>query len=262
MNFNNHYRAPLTLFCRKTPKHGGFGLVELMLGLLLGTCLLSLMLRHYLTIKQHSLDTAKVLAQAYDRQFITELVTTSIAQAGFTPCGPIRWLTGRDSSKTESLEAVRLNVGNKKALQISRMSEDFSVIVDTLSTHELLVEADAGLKSQEQVLVADCFHAEINTIQSIKREGLVLRVSLKNPLHYVYTAPVYIGEWLQERFFVEKNKKGATALYYQVIHPEELSDQIKDFSAQLARLGDKQLVSIDFVLEQGKTWHMETAVRV
>lgn len=243
-------------------KQKAFGLVELMLGLFIGTCLLTLMIRHYLTTKQHSADTAHVLAQASDQQLISELIRNSVRQAGFTPCAPIRWLTVGNSSKSQHLEAVTLNVGDKKALQISRMSEDFSLVSDIISSDELLVDADSILKAHEHILVADCFHAQINTIQSIKHYGKVWRVKLKNPLYYAYKAPVYIGEWLQERYFIDKNNEGKNALFYQLNHPEELSSQIKGLAVTLKSVGVKRLVGIDFLLGHGKILHIETAVRV
>lgn len=239
-----------------------FGLVELMLGLFLGTCLLALMARHYLTAKQQSADTTTVMARAYDQQLITELMRTSIRQAGFTPCAPIRWLTDNDNQQAQHLEALVLNVGSGKALQISRMSEDFTIIQDVLSTNQLLVEEGLDFRANESVLLADCVHAEIKTIQSIKREGSVWRVTLKTPLHNAYTSPMYIGEWLQERFFIDNNKQGEKALYYQLKHPEELSSHIKSMTVKVEILSEKRLVSLDFILDQGKTWHIETAVRL
>lgn len=244
-------------------KQKAFGLVELMLGLFLGTCLLTLMVRHYLMTKQHSEVTAKVLADAYDQQLITELMRNSISQAGFTPCASIRGLMASDDSKQPHLEAIVVNVGNKKALQISRMSEDFTIIQDMLSAKELLVEAaDSFLKVRTRVLVADCFHAEVQTIQAMKPLGLSWGVTLRNPLHYTYKSPVYIGEWLQERYFIDKNTKGQNALFYQLNHPEELSSSIKGLAVTLESMGVKRLVSIDFLTNQGKRWRIETAVRV
>ena|SRR3990167_1601560 len=243
-------------------KQKGFGLVELMLGLFLGTCLLILLVRHYLSTKQHSVDTANVLEQAYDQALISELIRTSIRQAGFTPCAPIRWLTTHDEQGPQHLEAIRLNVGDKRALQISRMSEDFTIIQNTLSTKQLVVQADSLFKAGTRVLVADCFHAEVKTIQSMQRESKLWRLTLKNPLHYTYTPPIYIGEWLQERYFIDKNNKSQNALFYQLNHPEELSSQINGLSVNLESLGVKHLLSIDLLLNQGKRWHIDAAVRV
>src|SRR3990167_8506759 len=243
-------------------KQKGFGLVELMLGLFLGTCLLTLMIRHYLTTKKHSVNTANVLAEAYDQELISELIRTSIRQAGFTPCAPIRRLIIKDEHGQPRTEAIRLNVGDKKALQISRMSEDFTILQETQSRSQFLVDAGNFLKADTRVLVADCFHAEIKTIQSVKGEGNVWRLTLKNPLHYTYTSPIYIGEWLNERYFVDTNSKGQSALFYQLNHAEELSSQIKGFSVKLERRGAKCLVSIDFFLDQGKIGHIDVAVRV
>ena len=243
-------------------KQKAFGLVEFMLGLFLGTCLLTLMIRHYLTIKQLSLDTAHVLAEAYDQQLISELIQTSIRQAGFTPCAPIRWLTTHEVKPLHSLQAIVLNAGEKKALQISRMSENFSIIQEIISKKQVVLGADLSFKMHASVLIADCFHAEIKTIESIQRKGLDWHVRFNTPLHHTYTPPIYIGEWLQERFFIDKNNQGEDALYYQLKHAEELSSQIKGLSVKLETRGVKQLIAIDFLLSQEKTWHLETTVRV
>lgn len=240
----------------------GFGLVEFMLALFLGTCLLMLMVRHYLTMKQQSAATALVLDQAYDQQLITELIRTSIQQAGFTPCAPLRSLIAYDDSH-HPLEGLVLNAGDNKALQISRMSEDFTIVREIISTTQLRVDAVVrDFNVGRKILIADCFQAEINTIQSIHREGKLGYLRLKNPLHNTYESTIYIGAWLQERFFIDKNQQDENALYYQWQHPEELSDEVKGLVVNVETLGVKRLVSIDFLLRDRKAWHIETAVRV
>ena len=252
-------RGPMSVIKLK-----GFSLIELMLALLLGTVVLTLMGRHYLNSKHQSNDTVKLLARAYDQQLISQLIHTSIRQAGFTPCGSVRGLNLDNEQRTSPLlQPVMVNVGDKKALQISRMSERFSIVKEALSKKQFQVETGIEFKSNERVLIADCFHAEMAKIKWTSHENQSWRITLEKALHYGYESPIYIGEWLEERFFIDKNSQGQPALYYSQQHPEELSRQIHAMTVSLknASSNNKVLVNIDFLLEQGEVWHLDVAVR-
>ena len=241
----------------------GFSLIELMLALLLGSLVLTLMGRHYLTSKHQSNETTKLLARAYDQQLISQLIHTSIRQAGFTPCGSLRGLNVDGKRGVQQpLQPLLVNVGDKKALQISRMSEAFSIVKEKVSARHFQVESGVDFKLNERVLIADCFHAEVAQIQSVWRKNQAWQILLKNTLHYGYESPIYIGEWLEEQFYIDKNSQGQPALYYSQQHPEELSNQIHAMTVSLTKESNNGLlVNIDFMLEQGEMWHLDVAVR-
>ena len=238
-----------------------FGLVELLLGLLLGSFLLMLLTRQYLIAKQHSDKTFQAIQLAYDKQAISELLRRSIRQAGFTPCGALGQLVMPSDDGTAPKQAIAVNVGDKQALQIMRMSDEVAIVTKVLSPHQLIVEADATFKLKEKVLLADCFHAEVNTITASRRLGTNWQIALKQALHFTYVPPIYIGEWLEERFFVDKNRSGVNALYYQHQHAEEFATFVQSMTATSVKTTTRQRVSLDFVLSQKEAWHLETTVR-
>jgi hypothetical protein len=241
----------------------GFGLVELMLGLFLGTVLLSLMTRHYLLIKQHSNATTNTLAKAYDKLLIGELLRKSIHHAGFTPCAPLHEILGPQNPGNATYEVIALPGKNNKALQIARMSEVFSLVTQIISASQWVVSSGFTMKPNEKVMVADCFHAEVQTIQSVRAVHGGTQISFKKSPHYHYVSPVYIGAWLEEQFYIHSNTKGQRAFYYRLgNHAELLSTFIDTMTVKpITQDSNRQLLRIDFGFEHGEAWHLNLAAR-
>lgn len=235
----------------------GFGLAEVLISLFLSSLILTTFIKHFVTSKSQYQTAQNNLNQRYDVQLISDLLSSSIKQAGFTPCLGIKWLAMRDGHHT----AIKMTSDNHHALQLSRMSENFSQARQMINTQQLVVEGDNFFKPHQTIMVADCFHAEIETITQVKKQANQLVLSLKNPLHYHYREPIYVGEWLVERFFIALNNRGKPALFYQIHHPEELSDAIQRMNVQLVKQKNKMLVQINLNLKEQKIIHLEIATR-
>lgn len=245
-------------------KQTGFSLVEIMIGMLLGSVLLGALLNHYLISRRHYASAEQHLTQGYDLQMITDMLQTSIRQAGFTPCVGIGWLTAADRrDKPRSLAAIALSSGTENRLAIKRMGDQFAAVNRIVHPRRLLVEASPDLVANRPVIIADCFHAEIAAIERIKAQGdSVIDLTLKNALQFSYMPPAYVGPWIEEQFWVKKNSAGELALYYQTYQPEELSSFIRSFYARL--LGSKagQILEINLGLADKRQLILNTAVRM
>lgn len=242
----------------------GLTLVEIMIGLLLGSILLGALFNHYLITRRHEAYFQQQATASYDVHMIIDLLQDTIRQAGFTPCVGIGWLTARDRrDKPQSLAAITLSGGPENRLSIKRMSEDFAAVNRILSPFHLLVEARQRLLPNQSILIADCFHAEVATIERIKPHGESLtELTLKNALQFPYTPPAYVGEWLEEQFFVQKNKGGEPALFYQSRHAEELSAAIHSFFVRLKAGTQGQILMVKMGLSDNQFVTLNTAVRI
>jgi type II secretory pathway pseudopilin PulG len=246
---------------RKRTQQAGFGLVEMMLSLLLSGILIALITQHYLSLQQQSKQTNQTISIHYHQTQISELLRTSIQQAGFSPCLSIPWLAGEDEARHALPAPIEINNDKNHALQISRMSEDFSIVKQLLTSQTLLVEPDVTFRNDEKILIADCFHAEVKTIQKAQHQRGVWHITLTTPLHAHYQSPIYLGEWLLERYYIAQNSHGETVLYYQTNRPEAISNNIQSMSVHLVKHNTITLVLIDFLLPQNQHWQLNTATR-
>lgn len=207
-------------------KQQGISLVELMISLLLSSLLISLLMKHYLISKQQYHQSQMVLEANYEWQLVSSLIRDSIRHAGFTPCIGINHLIIKDrrSFQSTQLKAVRITADNH--LMISRMSNHFSEAQLSDSYH-LLVDNSVDLPSKASLLIADCLHAEIHSLSRVYSTPKGMMLVLEKPLLFDYVAPLYVGEWMEEHFFIA-NK----ALYYANPHPEQLSSLITTMSLQ------------------------------
>jgi len=230
----------------------GSSLVELMVALLLSSFLCALLIQQYLISKRHYLDVQKTLSQSSELVWITELLRNSIRHAGFTPCANINQLQGVDHrSQSPIPQAIALD-----ELNITRMSTDFSPVIRQ-QFDKVSVTNNTRFKVGQLVLVSDCFHAEIEHISAISHGGNEAILHLSAPLTFVYQSPIFVGEWLEERFFIRKNTQGEKALYYQQQQSEELSDAIDELTAE-----DQQgVLLITLRLKKGELIPLKTRVR-
>ena len=200
----------------------GLSFIEWMIGIFLGSCLLIIIGRHYLTTSHYAQASLTRLSDLNERLLISDLLITSIQQAGFTPCASIQNLI-----MTPAFPPIELIKGDKQGIQVTRMSETFSTVSSPPASNKLTLIEDLALKQDDVILLADCFHAEIQRIQHVSRESQQWHITLKGLLHYTYNQPIYIGKWLTERFYLQNNTQGQPIFYYQIKHPEALSRSIK-----------------------------------
>ena len=81
-------------------------------------------------------------------------------------------------------------------------------------------------------------------------------LTLKAPLRFTYEAPVYVGEWVVETFFIKKS-----ALYYKNARVDALARCIHDFDVKLSANQDKKLIQLRLTLDGGRVGVLDTMVR-
>jgi hypothetical protein len=242
-------------------KQGGISLLELVISLFAASLLLTLIMQQYLQSKRQYLRMQVLLEQTLDLQLVTDLIRDSIRRGGFTPCRGISSLQSIDRRNGTELVAVESRSGQEKALQVNRMNEQFATVIRQLSPNQLLVKADIHYEKQQPILIADCYHAEVQEILQARKTIAGTILTFKKALRFSYIAPVYLGEWLEELFFMQKNKQGKASLFYKQNHVDELSSFINSLSVSLSSSQGKTLVEVGLGTEQLQKLIVVTEVR-
>lgn len=224
-------------------KQQGIGLPEVMISLLLASLIIIALMNHYISIKQHYSRLQSSVDDAMELQWAGDIIRDSIRQAGFTPCLNVEHLI------TENLAAIEVDVD----LKINRMSSRFNMVLNNSNPSRILLTSTTLLHDDRSVLIADCYHAEVGRVLEVKHSSNGQMVVLANPLIFVYQPPVYVGEWVQERFFIRQSK----GLFYQRDHTDELTPLVKNMLVKQT----KNLVKVILVLKNGMDLELETRIR-
>ncbi|HBI21346.1 MAG TPA: prepilin cleavage protein [Legionella sp.] len=237
----------------------GVGLPELMISLFIASLIMTALIQHYVSTKQHYGHLQSTLDDATALQLSIDFMRNSIQQAGFTPCLSINQLItvdNRDGDKP--LTAIDLHPSAQPLLQINRMSADFETIISLKSNTEILASHTKTLHLGHPIVIADCNHAEVHTIREAYHTNTTQWITLNTPLVFQYETPIYIGEWIEEQFFVRKQG----GLFYHYHHTDELTAHVKSMlpSVQNTPQGlfvhvvlgvDKQMVQVDTRVRAG-----------
>ncbi len=208
------------------------------------------LMTHYISTKQHYYHLQTSLDEAMALQLASDLLRDSIRQAGFTPCLSINQLiTLNHLDGQENVKALDVSIG----LRINRMSPHFNVVLAVSSPTQLLTTRDSPLHTTQLVLVSDCYHAEVLRVRDVHLTSSGQVVTLSHPLAFTYQTSAYIGEWLQERFFVRPQG----GLFYHRKHTDELTPFVKTMSVTLHH----RLASVNLGLDAGRSLTLDTKVR-
>lgn len=241
-------------------KQQGVSLVELLISALLASLLVTLVLQQYLVSKRQYLHLHARLEQDIELQLINDLLRDSVRRAGFTPCRGINSLQSRDRRNGKTA-LTAITVGKQNSLTINRMSEQFTTAKSLLNSKQLLLRSNAQFETHQVILIADCYHAEVMQVLHAKKTPAGTILTLRNNLAFDYSEPIYVGEWVEETFFIQKNQKGKSALFYQLKRAEELSDRIGKMAVELKSYGSNALVAVSWGLTNSQTVEIETEVR-
>lgn len=228
-------------------KQLGLSLSELLISLFLVSLLSSLLIQVYLLNKKHYFALHQALAEHFELHWAQDLLVESIRQAGFTPCLNIEHLQVIDrriSNKKFSGQSIEVKA---QEIQSNHMAEHFGVLRSVLNKQELIVSSGASLRVGQALLIADCQRAELHQIIHKKKLADGVLLTSAKPLLFSYSSLTYVGQWLEERWFIKKNPAGIAALYYHQAHSEELTPLIH--SMGIKQDGEKQ---VDIVWDLGK----------
>ncbi len=214
----------------------GFSLSEMLICILLASLLLAGLTQQYSQVyRQNSILTTN-LEQNLDLQLVSELLRNSLHGAGFTPCGN---LDNLHKMLDIDLSAVVI-VDN--SIATSRMNSDYYEFSNVADVTRFL---DKSIKHR-QYLITDCYNA-----------ALINNDSKNENWHYIennYVSPIYIGEYIQEVFWIKDLKN----LYYKFKHSEKLTEYVKSLHADWL---DENYLQIKLTLANNNVQNLLVRIR-
>lgn len=243
-------------------KQSGWGLTDALISVFLTSLITMLLMQFYVSNKQQYLQAQQKLETNFDIQWVSDVLSDSVRRAGFTPCLGINQLEVVDRRHFKAtVSAITIDSPSFSSLGINRMSEHFDKIILIRSPTQLLVTKGTIFRENHHVLIADCEHAEIHQILRVDREGRYFLITLTRPLLFSYSVSTYLGEWLEERWFIRENDKKIKSLFYKSVQVEELSSLIHSLQINLHKVNGKILLEIILGLDKNKTQKLLVAVR-
>lgn len=240
-------------------KQAGISLSEVLIGLFLSSLLMTMLMQLYSQSKQGYIEMETMLATHFDLRWVSDLLSDSIRRAGFTPCLGIEQLNLKKQGK--QVHSVHIENGPRYLLQINRMHEQFSEVISILNTKQILVPHAASFNKKRPLIIADCEHAEIQQSFTMKSHAKGVLIILDKPLQFKYTKAVYVGEYWEERWFINKNAQGKPALFYQLGQPEEVTPLIQSLRSRRQRRHGTVFMRVALGLTQGGTQNIMVTVR-
>lgn len=227
-------------------KKSGFSILELFITLLLASLLISGLLQQYIQTKRQYIFVKKQFEKEIELQFVSQLMRNSIRKAGFTPCLSINHLKAFDNR--DRLKRLQALTYEEDRISINRMSDDF-ITLPTISGQQQ-IKLPSKLKRFKNIILADCYHAEVQTVEVVIKNKYEQIVRLQKPLAFKYQPPIYLGEWVEESFFIKTNNKGIGSINYHREHTEELSALIHTMAVKISA----SLVHLTLGLDDKKSY--------
>lgn len=210
----------------------GIGLAEVMISLLLSSIILLTLLQHYSVIKKQYRHVQSELTEDLDIMLLSQLLRSSIHQAGFTPCFTLPHLTTADR-RHENLPLTNFTVDSgQSSLSTYRMSEHFAIVKSIVDDNTIITDLSVIFHHSGSIIIADCYHAEVQQIARAHQDGNQQNITLEKPLLFNYQSPIYVGRWLEESYFVQNTSLGQKALMYRTQHSEVLTMLIQSLYVQ------------------------------
>lgn len=242
-------------------KQRGISLIELLISLSLASFILLLLIQQYVWVKQNYQRMQNEWNEMNDLQAIVDLMRDRVQHAGFTPCANVEQLKTIDPRDGHALFAIATQ---DDRLLINYMSESFALVFALWNNQQLVIAPSQALAEQlreRPIIIADCYHAEIDSVAMITsmRDGIL--ITLRHPLRFNYHSPIYVGEWVQSSFFMRKTSQNERSLFYQHDRADALSSIIKNFVVQLQSYAYGILATIHFELKDAHTFDFDSVVR-
>lgn len=248
------FEAAHTSLLRKTD---GFGLLELLLSLFLASIILLGLMTQLQVLRTHVLSASRQTLQSLELQYVTELMRSSIREAGFTPCMALNKLQVMDT-RTGNFNPLALSKPKLNSVLIQRMSSSFDWVISIAEQKELVTTSSHRFSIKRPIIIADCHHAEIHQLDTVRFLNRAQRLVLAKPLMYQFKGPIYVGDWISEHFFVVAD--GGLQVGYEHARSQEISRLIQAMRVRFDKATSYVLVDIEFKL-QDQIKHLITRVR-
>lgn len=240
----------------------GISLTEVLISLFLTSVIVTTLCQLYLGCKRQYLEIEKILTARFDVQWVSDLLSDSIRRAGFTPCLGIEHLQVIDRrNRQNKIHALQISNQPNQFIQVNRMNEHFTKIVKVEGATRILVQNPVSFHKRRPVLVADCEHAEVQELFDIEHHADNSLITLNKPLVFSYDSSAYIGEYLEEKWFIKNNANDEATLHYHLVQTEEVTSLIHFMHTRNRRVKEKQLLEIILGLDENKIHKLRVAVR-
>lgn len=226
------------------------GLSEVLVALFIAGLLMTTVFQQYLSVKRQFLYVARISEQSIDIQTVIDLIRSSVRRAGHTPCRCVNHLT--------NIQAIDINPDGNKGFQVNRMDDEFSEIISVVDPSKLTIFGDIKLHAGGRVMVADCYHAELQKIASIVKFKDRQVISFDKPLQFKYEEHGYVGRWLEEKFYVKSGEQG---LFYKNIHVEQLTALVNNIAVSLQNSAGFSVLALQLFIDK-KQVSVDTRLRV
>jgi hypothetical protein len=237
-------------------QQSGLSLSELLISLFLASIISSVLIQFYLSSKSEYRKTQKILSQVLDVHWVIDLLSDSIRRAGFTPCLSLDQLIVKDQRTNKAvIQALKIENTPRQLIQISRMHEYFSQVKHA-TANQIWASNTYSFNEKHPVLISDCEHAEIHNVLNIKQFSRSILITLEKPLAYSYTNSAYVGEFIEEQWFIHEE-----SLFYRLSHTEEISSLIHSLSVYQQKVHDRLLIEVTMGLEDKTVRQFKVVVR-
>lgn len=232
----------------------GLGLPELLLSIFLASFVLLIAIQSFLFQKNHFSANARILERENELSMVADLLRDSILHAGYTPCGSITDLLSRDHRlQNQSVQALKTGSSPGLFLKTARLVDHYATLNMAPEGSRLVLPEKLPFELKHSVLIADCQHAEVHTIDAVERDNHRTVLQLKTPLHFKYRSPTYIGRWLEQSWVLQKDKAGKPVLFLDFDQKVRLSDQVREvIIGHDARLMNAGIIALSLLDERNK----------
>lgn len=219
----------------------GFALSEILISLLLVGILFSGLLQQYLQVYRQDIFLTKKIARHFDLQYLIALLRSSLRNAGFTPCANLNSLSTVDLQAFKQLPA---------GFAVTRMSENYKSF--NVLNHTMTLPIAFRNNNSNKLLIADCLHAELLDFTVVKKGLKTVSIKLNSSPTFRYIAPIYIGELLNESFYLK-----GTDIYFKDYRASKLISGVQRF----ASIAAEDLVQVDISLQGLQMQSLLTRIR-
>ncbi len=228
-------------------RQSGLGLPELLLGLLLSSLLMSLFVSVFIQHKKQHHSFIARIDQDEELYLTVDMINEAVKMAGFSPCRNLQQLKAIDRRQSDKL--IKPFLLEKNQFSSARMASQFISVLPVEGGVFLRTHGSLSLKKGDAIILADCYHAEVHELASLRRFHDGLQLQLKEPLFFNYPSHAFTARFLYERWMM-KSVNRQPQLYYELNHHgESWSDKVSELSFNII---DKNLIQLKLQPISGK----------
>lgn len=206
----------------------GFSLVEILVGLALGSILLGSLINVYLSVKNTSHQQQDISELQENGRTASNILATNIRTAGYAGCSKQNLtdsLRGYTSNNPPQYLKKSELPKNSDIIVIKKANTDIAHLIKDINQNTDIIRADhnPATESNSWLLITDCGHADLVKAQNIISNNIILN---KEITHHYQHLDTEIGLYTEITYFIGKTSyqgKHGQNIYalYQVINGRE-----------------------------------------